>query len=284
MFQEYKRETLEKSKKVIEKYKEEYEKNLKLDCNLLKDNITVKFCETEKEKQKWTAFVHLTTSLPYRGAVGRQVKIFIYCGDCIIGMVHLTSPMAQLKLRDEYIKFTDKWNQLKQIYNIETCVAIPKYSNLLTGKLLVYIVFSEEVVNYLKNKYKTNVIGFETTSLYGKSSLYNRIDFLKYLGLSEGMSAVYIKDEEWKKILQQYKEIYPNTNTNRIAPVKYQIVDKLSGWYKKNNIDFPYKYKSECFKRGVYFGYYNKCTTETAIENWRNRWLIGRAKRLNVVL
>lgn len=280
LFKEFKEETLEKNKKLIDKYVDDYKQNLQLSCDLLKDKISVEICETKEQKQRWTAYVHLTTSLPWRGSVGRQVKLFIKCNNHILGMVHLVSPLAQSKVRDEYLNFENKWEQLKGVYNIETCVATPKYSNLLTGKLLIYIVFSNVVVEYLEAKYGDKVIGFETTSLYGKSSIYNRIPFFKYLGLTEGLSAVYLKDEEWTKLYEEYKQVFPNTKTNRLAPVKFQIVDKLSRYYAKHNMEFPYTYKSESFRRGVYFGYVQDKSLTVAINEWRNRWLIGRMNRL----
>lgn len=281
LFIEYKNETLIKNDALIKRYQDEYDNNLSKNIDLLNDYITIEICETKEQVQKWKAFVHLTTSLPWKGAVGRQVKYFVKCNDAIIGMVHLTSPLAQCAVRDAYCNFNDKWRDLKHIYNIETCVAIPTWSNLLTGKLLVYTIFSNEIKEYLLHKYGDEVIGFETTSLYGKSSLYNRIPFLKYLGLTEGLSAVYISDDDWKCLYAEYKRVYPNTKTNRLAPVKFQIVDKLAKYYKKIGKEFPYVYSSANFKRGVYFGYCINKSLEEQIYNWRNRWLIGRMERLN---
>jgi hypothetical protein len=278
-------ETLKKNKLLVESFIEDYADNFIMFCDLSKGKVDIKFCEDKEDKRRWTAYVHLTTSLPYRGAVGRQVKYFVMWSGTILGMVHLTSPLAQLKLRDEYIGSTgkDKWKSkiLNKIYNVETCVAISSYSGYLTGKLLVYTIFSNEVKRYLKNKYKEDPIGFEITSLYGKSSLYNRIPFLKYLGLTDGNSAVYISDEDWKKILKEYYEVYPNTKTNRLAPVKFQIVDKLSAWYKKNNLEFPFEYNKQEFRRGVYFGYTRDCEDlEAMVNNWRRRWYLPRLRRL----
>lgn len=258
-----------------------YNDNLKKNCDLLNGKITIQICKTKEEVQQWKAYVHLTTSLPWKGAVGRQVKYFVKCDDVIIGMVHLTSPLAQCAVRDAYCNFYDKWENLKHIYNIETCVPTPNYSHLLTGKLLVYTVFSKEIQDYLETKYGDYVMGFETTSLYGKSSMYNRLPFFKYLGLTEGLSAVYISDNDWKKIWSEYKEVYPNTKTNRMAPVKFQIVDKMAKYYKKIGEKFPYEYQNVAFKRGVYFGYYVEDSLNHQINTWRNRWLIGRMERLN---
>lgn len=281
LFTEQKEETLQKNKMLLEKYQDEYNNNLSKDIDLLNGNISIEFCETKDQIQKWKAFVHLTTSLPWKGAVGRQVKYFVKCDNAIIGMIHLTSPLAQCAVRDAYCAFDNKWEDLKHIYNIETCVSISKWSSLLTGKLCLYTVFSNEVKQYLQNKYGDNVVGFETTSLYGKSSIYNRIPFFKYLGLTEGLSAVYISDNDWRKLWAEYKTVYPNTKTNRLAPVKFQIVDKMAKYYKKIGKEFPYTYSSANFKRGVYFGYCIDKSLEEQINDWRNRWLVGRIKRLN---
>lgn len=281
LFTEQKEETLQKNKTLLEKYQDEYNNNLSKDIDLLNGNISIEFCETKDQIQKWKAFVHLTTSLPWKGAVGRQVKYFVKCDDAIIGMIHLTSPLAQCAVRDAYCAFDNKWEDLKHIYNIETCVSISKWSSLLTGKLCLYTVFSNEVKQYLQNKYGDNVVGFETTSLYGKSSIYNRIPFFKYLGLTEGLSAVYISDNDWRKLWAEYKTVYPNTKTNRLAPVKFQIVDKMAKYYKKIGREFPYTYSSTNFKRGVYFGYCINKSLDEQIDTWRNRWLVGRIKRLN---
>lgn len=281
LFTEQKEETLQKNKMLLEKYQDEYNNNLSKDIDLLNGNISIEFCETKDQIQKWKAFVHLTTSLPWKGAVGRQVKYFVKCDDVIIGMIHLTSPLAQCAVRDAYCAFDNKWEDLKHIYNIETCVSISEWSSLLTGKLCLYTVFSNEVKQYLQNKYGDNVVGFETTSLYGKSSIYNRIPFFKYLGLTEGLSAVYISDNDWRKLWAEYKTVYPNTKTNRLAPVKFQIVDKMAKYYKKIGKEFPYTYSSANFKRGVYFGYCIDKSLDEQINDWRNRWLVGRIKRLN---
>ena len=107
MFSEFKKETLEKNKNIIDKYRNDYNRNLEIDCDLINDEISVEICETKEQKQKWTAYVHLTTSLPYRGAVGRQVKLFVKCGNHILGMVHLVSPLAQMKVSSTFSKYSN---------------------------------------------------------------------------------------------------------------------------------------------------------------------------------
>lgn len=267
-----KQEALERDRGIINEFRHYYDANWERDCDLAGGEIGIHFCETDYDKRKWRAFVQLTSSSPYRGAVGRQTKLFVTCDNYILGMVHLTSPLASLRVRDEYINFHDKWEQLNQIYNMQTCVPTRKYANLLTGKLLVYTVFSTTVSDYLKEKHGDTVLGYETTSLYGKGSMYNRIPFFKYLGKTDGLSAMCISDYEWRKIKKEYYQVYPNTETNRLAEVKFQIVDKLKAYYDKNNTEFPYTYESISFRRGVYFGYARNTSLKNSVNEWRDRW------------
>lgn len=282
LMKKQKEETLIKNKKLIDKYRKEWEDNNKKECDLLKDKIYLHFCESKEDKEKWTAFLHLTSSLPYRGAVGRRIKILVMCKDVILGMIHLTSPLAQCSPRDKFIGFKDakeKWKEINNYYNILACVPTHKYSQLLTGKLLVYCIFSQEIHHYIISKYGGKCLGFETTSLFGKSSMYNRIPFLDDLGETDGYSAVCISDEDWLKIKQEWVEKCPThlragKDTSRLAEAKYQVIAKLEGWYKRNKIPFPYIYKQDATKRGVYFGFMkNPPPMAVRVEDWRSRWL-----------
>jgi len=301
LFNKEKINTLKENEKLINRYKNkiEYYNNIMIDITKIKPYLY--FCETKEDKQFWTAFVHLTTSLPFKSAVGRQIKIFVKDKntDYILGMVQLTSDLAQLRVRDTYIgwSYKDKWEHINNILNIQICVPTRRYSYLLIGKLLVYCLFSIDIVQYYLNKYNDYLVGLTTTSLYGKSSMYNRIPFLKYLGLSDGMSAVYISNEEWKKILKEYYKYFPKTNTKRLAPVKYQIIDKLASYYKRHfNKEFPYEYQKIEYRRGVYFGYlckngkdflngkcnvpfHNVFTVYDSFINWKNRWFNPRYEK-----
>lgn len=272
-----------KNKSLIEKWEKNYKAESSLDLDLMNGDITINFCESQDEKRKWKAYVFMTSSFPWRGAVGRQVKAFVRCDGVTLGMLHLTSPLAQLRVRDSYLAFDNKWVQLQEFYNIETCIPMPKYAKLLTGKLLVYLVFSKDTYEYLENRYNQPVTGFEVTSLYGKSSMYNRIPFLKYLGKTDGMSAIYITDSEWANLLRDYKSKFPKMKDNRMAPVKFQIVDKLSKWYQSSGERFPFNYQSDLYRRGVYVGMRkdHEMTTGDSVNEWRNRWLEKRVLRLD---
>lgn len=288
LFNESKLESLEKNKKVIDQFREEYEADQKKTADLVNGKITVRPCETQQEKRRWAAYVHLEHSMPYRGGVGRRVQFLVYCDDVVIGMFQLMSPMAQCRVRDQHMGWKDKdekWKNVNRCYNISICCPVRKYANVLTGKLLVYAIFSKEVVEYMGQKYDHEVLGFETTSLYGKSAMYNRIPFLKFIGLTDGYSAICITDEEWFKIRDEWREKLPHhkkagSDTTRLAEVKYQVIEKLKGWYRRNKVEFPYEYKSIEYRRGVYFGHTDDSPpVQDRVDQWRTRWLLPRMSR-----
>jgi len=283
-----KAETLVKNAKNIEKYRKDFEANMAKECDLMTDPISIEFCETTRQKQMWAVFLHLTSSLPYRGFVGRRRQFFVKCGDVIIGMVQMASPLAQSRPRDQYLGFKDakeKWANINNYYNICACVSTSKYAPLLTGKLLVYTIFSKEVKKYLEDTYTNPALGFEITSLFGKSSIYNRIPFVKFLGETDGYSAVAISDDDWAVIKAEWIEKcghhkQAGKDTTRLAEAKFQVLAKLEGWYKRNKQEFPYVYKQEATRRGVYFGHLtNEFTVQERVDQWRERWLKGRLER-----
>lgn len=89
--------------------------------------------------------------------------------------------------------------------------ALPPYNLLLGGKLISYILASNEVRSLYKEKYKDNstiinnrqaddLVGIITTSLYGRSSQYNRLkykDELLYQPIGEtiGYGTLHLTDE-----------------------------------------------------------------------------------------
>lgn len=266
---------------MIDKYRDEYEYNNNLDIDLGIASIRLVFAESKNDIQKWKVFSMLTTSLAGEDAVGRRLKVFVYADDMIIGMLQFCSPLAILGERDKYLNLTEnKFQILKGVYNIGSCLPIRKYAHLLTGKLLVYVAFSNEIRQKLESRYGDKVIGYETTSLYGKSSMYNRIPFLKFLGVSKGYSAVHISKDDWNKIKEEYFSIFPRKVEKQLAPKKYQIIDKLSNYYKKLDKPFPYEYKSTLFQRGIYFGYTIDKSLDEQVQAWRERWYFPRKERL----
>ena len=152
----------------------------------------IEVCETQKQKDLFRIFRYYWSS-PYSDYVGRRIKFLIRDNALpnkpVIGITALGSPIIIMPERDEFIGW-DKKTRLKNLnYTMDAYVigALPPYSYLLGGKLIALLLTSNEVRNFCLEKYKGKVttdgrtanalVGIFTTSLYGKSSLYNRIKY-----------------------------------------------------------------------------------------------------------
>ena len=99
--------------------------------------------------------------------------------------------------------------------DLYVCGAVPPYSHLLGGKLICYMMMSNEVRNAFKRKYRNrftvtlgrqanDLVLLVTTSLFGNhSSQYNRIrydDELLYepIGLTRGYGTVHLSEETFE--------------------------------------------------------------------------------------
>lgn len=88
--------------------------------------------------------------------------------------------------------------------NMSTCVPLQPFGfNFNGGKLLASLVFSQEVQEYFQQKYNEPLLGITTTSLYGKSIQYDRLECLKFVGYTKGNSVQNIPSEV-TKLCNQY--------------------------------------------------------------------------------
>jgi hypothetical protein len=152
-------------------------------------------------------------SSPFSDYVGRRIKFIVrdwgVDSHPVMGIAALGSPLIHIPSRDNWIG----WDINTRKSNIQKCMdayivgAMPPYNALLGGKLMAYILASNEVRNLCYNKYQKNasnknskpgeMVCIFTTSLYGRSSQYNRISYrdgLLYqnIGQTEGYGTLHI--------------------------------------------------------------------------------------------
>lgn len=298
---------LDKRRNLIGEFLDMYKENLNIKCDLMNDEIKIVYCLSPPKGRLWNAFTHLTTSLPFRDGYGRRVKIFVTCNDHILGMLCMRSPPGTNQLRDEYLGWTHeiKWKKdraINSIYDIGVCVSTRMYANHLTGKLLVYAAFSDEVATFLEKRYsgkETNLdgnfddgvvkdseeklLGYMTTSLYGKSSIYNRIPFLKYLGLSKGFSGVYLTEQQWIEVRRDFLEKIASRRGDKAKKVfKYQMLAELNRRAEQKGKKYKYASRNDAWRRGVYFGHLKDARKplDEMVADWRTRWLENRLKKI----
>ena len=192
--------------------------------------------------------------------------------------------------------------------------ALPPYNYLLGGKLLSYLIASNELREIYKEKYRfrTTIIRERkasdwvcifTTSLYGNSSQYNRLKFkdrLLYIptGYTSGYGTLHISNETFLAMRQLLMEKGIMV-TNRFGDGPnwrmrvIRLASDIIGF--DSNILLQHS-----FKRGIYaiplaknfrsflFGktdkpiYYN-LPMQALVKFWKERWLNMRKKNTNII-
>lgn len=210
----------------------------------------------------WKFFRNNVSSMKQSQIVGLQMYYLVKetSTNKYIGIISLSSDFSRLKPRDEYIgwklyKCDIKFNNLRYLMNISTCVPLQPFGfNFAGGKLLAMLVFSREVsqdfYNKLskrkKNPKQYKLLGFTTTSLYGKGVQYSKLKQLKYLGKSSGWTTLPYPNDFYEKC----KELCVLKGIDIPDKRKHIIFQKL---FPKIGIKYREMQFGE-YKRGVYFG------------------------------
>lgn len=240
------------------------------------------------------------SSFPFSGAVGRRIHYLVRNkpDDYILGLVVLMSDLT-IPIRDKYIGWNRKqmWERMVYLMNVHLAISTPPLSKYLTGKLTAISVESKEIQDYFQQKYGHHLAAMTCTSLFGKSSIYNRLKGYEYLGLTKGHSIalvpVDIKDqmrEDFKKEKGKHSEIYYNEDGT--VRERYGVVkgfQKLQKYYdvqqtenQRGTYIIPLADNYREFLRGetdelVLSGYQ---TFKELTAYWKDRWMLPRYQRI----
>ena len=222
-------------------------------------------------------FINSIASFYYKSHVGRRVDLLIYYDNILLGYIQYSSPILNRQihsfLQEKYGKYD--FNLLNdKVVELSICVPIGMLRKYLTGKLCVFCAMSKEIIDMYNKKYKTNIEVMFTTSIFGKSSMYNRVRNLKYLGLSAGYHSLLTKEQvDYIKTL--YKKEFPHRKIKKTA-LSYRLV-RLYDHLIKSGIQLPFEIKK--LPKGVYV-----CDSFLPLKDnlnyWYNRWFIPRRKRI----
>lgn len=287
-------------------YSKDYYENLILNPQSINDikkiKISLEFVENKKQQDIWNYYRrHVSSLKKIKDAklIGRQIYILVkdLSTSKYLGIISLSSDVFSFEDRDKYIGWNleDKKTKLSMLMNMSTCVPLQPFGfNFNGGKLLASLVFSQEVQEYFQQKYNEPLLGITTTSLYGKSIQYDRLECLKFVGYTKGYSVQNIPPEV-TKLCNQYLKSELGYNY-RLAK-KFIILQKT---FDKLNI--PKEDILTSNPKGIYFGFtfdkskdylrnkiknsnnifnLNKLKSSNQIYNWwLNRWAEKRFENL----
>ena len=223
-------ETIDRNSLWIENHLDLARINLAPGNDVLKSEICprIEVCETQNQHDIFRAFRYSWSS-PSSDYVGRRIRLLIrddgVKGSPIIGIAALGSSIIHIHDRDKWIGWGTKTRTNRIIYMMDAYVvgAMPPYNYLLGGKLVSYILASNELRSIYKNKYSntrtiirnreaSDLVLLVTTSLYGAhSSQYNRLQYGKSLlykpiGTTSGYGSLHISNETFNAMIQLASE------------------------------------------------------------------------------
>lgn len=309
-----------KNKKWIDSHIELARKNLADGYEAWNSEIIPSFevCETQEQFDLFRVYRHYWSS-PYSEYVGRRIKIIVrdlaLSNKPVIGIIALGSSIIHIPERDKWIGWDKNKRTENIIYTMDAYVlgALPPYNYLLGGKLLSYLIASKELINIYKRKYKNRITSISnrkandiacifTTSLYGKSSQYNRITYndiklYELIGYTKGYGSLHLTDETFDAMIELLKEKnililnrFGDGPSWRMRVVR-SVADILGF-----DSDFLLRHS---FKRAIYLTplasnyleflngndkklkYYNFSIKDLS-EYWRNRWYLKRKDNLDI--
>ncbi len=176
----------------------------------------VEVCQTQMQLDLFRMFRFYWSS-PYSEYVGRRVKLLIRDNGLpskpLIGIAALGSSIVHIPDRDKWVGWDKETRTKNLVYTMDAYVmgALPPYNYLLGGKLISYLIASNEVRDVYRRKYRDKVTNISnrkanrlacifTTGLYGKSSQYNRMRYHKDLlyipiGQTKGYGTLHLTNE-----------------------------------------------------------------------------------------
>jgi hypothetical protein len=231
----------------------------------------IEVCERQKQLDLFRIFRFYWSS-PYSEYVGRRIKLLIRDNALpskpLIGIAALGSSIVHIPDRDRWVGWDKETRTKNLIYTMDAYVigALPPYNYLLGGKLISYLIASNEVREIYRRKYKGVVTNISkrkadrlacifTTSLYGKSSQYNRMRYDKDLlyvpiGQTKGYGTLHLTNETFKA-MRDLLECHGILVTNRFGdgPVWRMRVIRTAADILGFDADFLLKHS---FQRQIY--------------------------------
>ena len=272
----------------------------------------IEVCDNQRSHDLFRIFRYYWAS-PYSEYVGRRIKIIVrdasLPGKPVIGIAALGSPIIHIPERDKYIGWNTETRTKNLNFMMDAYVigALPPYNHLLGGKLVSYLITSHEVRSIYKQKYGSSrynqLAGIFTTSLYGKSSQYNRLKLngrLLYqpIGQTKGFGTLHLTNATFSAMNDLLKE-QGVIVSNRFGsgPSWRMRVIRNAGELLGFN---PDHLLTHSFRRNIYFvpfarnsisflnGYeknlkYYRQSVNSVTEYWRQRWYKQRRKNCKVI-
>ena len=280
----------------------------------------IEVCETKEQNNLFRLFRYYWSS-PASDYVGRRMRLIIRDdgveGSPVMGIAAIGSSIIHIPDRDKWIGWDTKTRSENLISMMDAYVigALPPYNELLGGKLMAYILASNELRTLYKKKYRgkktiikgrtaSRLVLLATTSLYGThSAQYARLKYGKTLlyqpiGSTSGYGSLHISSETFEA-MRELAEAKGFNTSNRfgMGPNWRMRIIRATCDILKLDSDVILKHS---FQRGLYAVslavnsksflrgeskslIYRNMPLKKLVKFWKKRWFDMRIQNPNVI-
>ena len=293
-----------------------------LNPNLVSPEL--RFCRTRDDYDLFD-FLSTWSSFPAVDRPGRRLKFLIvdtgHAGLPIMALGCLSSAIRLLKTRDDWISWRGpKWREIRArklayIMDLSTCVGIPPYSYLTSGKLVCYTCLSQELRQAYSERYgfrPTEKLGRFITDIAlvvvlgafgGNTPQYKGISIkgqnhFEFIGYTKGYSTFHIPASSYNEFLaaldidglREKRRLPGGANPKlrmlRLIARKLQLDEEqfVRSGYRRAVFVAPLAHNSKAFLLGEDYSldYFDYSLAEV-VDAWKRKWLWRRWENREVV-
>lgn len=292
-------------------------KNIANGDEVVPENIKPVLEYVDSNMENWDLFnyIKIHWSIPVSAGYGRRLCFIVRDknNNKVIGIIGLCDPVFLIPTRDKFIGWgkDEREINIRKVLDAFVLGAVPPYNLILGGKLVASMLFSNEIRNAYKLKYKGkkslisgkkhsgDLVLITTLSALGKSAIYDRIKIptgQRYVscGNSFGWGEFHFNGStysEMKKMVSLYKPASIKAekwgtgfrNKREVVDKSLRLLD-IPRTYMRHGIEreqfiipLASNYK-EVLKSNEIPSYYDISVNEIA-SFIKKRWVIPRAER-----
>jgi hypothetical protein len=231
--------------------------------------------------------------------------------EAVIGILGFQSPSADLGCRDGLFSYPEdqKLDLVNRTMDAFTIGAIPPYSNILGGKLVAGLVAADDIRRAYWKQYggkqtlmqgtaiKQPLVAVTTTSVFGRSSIYNRLKYKDRLlaepiGFTKGYGTIHLEKfyADVQRLLLTETGEFVSGGYGSGPKIRWQnfvralSILELSGAYLEHGMQrevFLFRFVSnlENGMSGGRFGNHINLSVDEYADYWKERWALPRSLR-----
>jgi len=173
-------------------------------------------------------YLSIQSSFPVKDRPARRMKFLVvdagHPREAVMAIACLASPVRHLRALDSWIGWQSprlngvKGDRLAYVMDLSTCVGLPPYSFLTSGKLAAYLALSNDIRRAYAERYVSQLTRFQrrlvneigliiTAGAYGRNTpqykgvWHDGRSLFRFIGMTAGYSTCHIPDDLYDQLV-----------------------------------------------------------------------------------